>query len=434
MTTVIRDVVCPFCGSLCDDLEVTLEEGAIGKIKNGCALSRSKFNHLGDIPQPQVAGQPVTLPEALEEGGRILRSARHPLIYGLSSTTCEAQRAAVALAEKLGASIDSTSSVCHGPSTLAKQMVGIPSCTLGEVKNRADLVVFWGCNPAEAHPRHMNRYSLRPEGQYISRGREGRTMVAVDVRRTATMRQADHSVMVPPNGDLEVLTVLRALVNQKPVHVQQVHDIPLEELEQLAQLMQNASYGVLFFGMGLTMSRGSHYNVRQALRLVQDLNEYNRFSIIPMRGHGNVAGSEHVLTWQTGYPFAVNFSRGYPRYGLGEFTAVDLLRRREVDAALVVAADPGATFPRGAARVLQEIPTVVIDPHWSQTAELARVFIPSAPAGIAASGTMYRMDLVPLPLRKIVDYPWPEDRVLLESLAEEVSACSLSVAVPSMTP
>lgn len=433
MTVVCRDVVCPFCGSLCDDLEVTLENGAISQVKNGCALARSKFDHLGDIPSPRVAGQKVALADALKEGGRILGSARHPLIYGLASTTCEAQRAAVALAEKLGASIDSTSSVCHGPSTLAKQMVGIPTCTLAEVKNRADLVVFWGCNPAEAHPRHMNRYSLRPEGQFVTRGREGRTMVAVDVRRTATMRQADYSLLVPPNGDLEVLTVLRALINQKPVNAREVHGIALEELEQLVQIMQKASYGVLFFGMGLTMSRGSHYNVRQALRLVQDLNEHTRFTIIPMRGHGNVAGSEHVLTWHTGYPFAVNFSRRYPRYGLGEFTAVDLLRRREVDAALVVAADPGATFPREASRVLQEIPTVVIDPHWNQTAELARVFIPTAPAGIAASGTMYRMDLVPLPLRKIIDYPWPEDRELLESLAEEVSACSPSEAVASMT-
>ena len=90
------------------------------------------------------------------------------------------------------------------------------------------------------------------------------------------------------------------------------------------------------------MSRGTHYNVSQALALVRDLNKYTRYSVIPMRGHGNVAGSENVLAWQTGYPFAVNFSRGYPRYNPGEFTAVDLLRRGDVDAALVVAADPAA--------------------------------------------------------------------------------------------
>ena len=34
------------------------------------------------------------------------------------------------------------------------------SCTLGEVKNRADLLIYWGGNPAECHPRHFTRYTL----------------------------------------------------------------------------------------------------------------------------------------------------------------------------------------------------------------------------------------------------------------------------------
>ncbi len=82
---------------------------------------------------------------------RILDGADSPLIYGLSSTASEAQRKAIELADKLGAMIDTTSSVCHGPTGLAMQAVGEPTCTLGEVRNRADLVIFWGCNPAESH-------------------------------------------------------------------------------------------------------------------------------------------------------------------------------------------------------------------------------------------------------------------------------------------
>ncbi|WP_245618712.1 hypothetical protein [Methanogenium cariaci] len=50
--------------------------------------------------------------------------------------------------EILGGVIDSTTSVCHGPSILAIQEVGHPGCTLGQVKNRADLIIYWGgCNP-----------------------------------------------------------------------------------------------------------------------------------------------------------------------------------------------------------------------------------------------------------------------------------------------
>ena len=43
-----------------------------------------------------------------------------------------------------------------------------------------------------------------------------------------------------------------------------------------------------------------------------------------------VAGADDVLLWTTGYPFAVNLARGYPRFGPGEFSANDALARREV--------------------------------------------------------------------------------------------------------
>ena len=45
------------------------------------------------------------------------------------------------------------------------------------------------------------------------------------------------------------------------------------------------------------------------------MNEYTRFVAIPMRGHGNVTGADQVMTWQSGYPFAVSYVHGHPRYG-----------------------------------------------------------------------------------------------------------------------
>ena len=64
------------------------------------------------------------------------------------------------------------------------------SCTLGEVKNRADLVVYWGSDPVESHPRHLERFVLAP-GKFVPQGRRGRTLVVADVKRTATAELAD---------------------------------------------------------------------------------------------------------------------------------------------------------------------------------------------------------------------------------------------------
>ncbi len=75
-----------------------------------------------------------------------------------------------------------------------------------------------------------------------------------------------------------------------------------------------------------------------------------------MRGHANVNGSNQVLVWQTGYPLAVNYNRGYPRFNPGEYSVFDMLNRKDVDAALIIATDPGSALAAGAVQYLQSIP------------------------------------------------------------------------------
>ena len=77
--------------------------------------------------------------------------------------------------------------------------------------------------------------------------------------------------------------------------------------------------------------------------------------------------------------------------------------RKESDAALIVASDPVANFPRKAVEHLVNNPLIVIDPHRNATTQMADVVFPSAFVGIEESGTAYRMDHVPLPLKKVVE-------------------------------
>jgi formylmethanofuran dehydrogenase subunit B len=137
-----------------------------------------------------------------------------------------------------------------------------------------------------------------------------------------------------------------------------------------------------------------------------------------MRGHFNVTGADEVSLWQTGYPFAVNFSRGYPVYNPGEFSAVDILARGECDAALIIASDPVANFPIEASKHLAKIPTIVMDPKFSMTSMVAEVVIPTAMAGIECEGTAYRMDGVPIRLRKVIEPKYPPDKEILKRMIE----------------
>jgi formylmethanofuran dehydrogenase subunit B len=408
--TVYDDVVCPFCGCCCDDLRIEVEENRIAKIENACVLGRAKFEayrvdrHTTPVGLKDGVPRQMKLEEAVDWVAETLVRSRYPLLYGWSSTSCEAIKLGIELAEEVGGVCDNTTTVCHGPTILGVHDVGEVAATLGTVRHRADLVVYWGCNPVHAHPKHMARYTIFPRGRFVG-GRSERRLVVVDPRRTETARLADVFVQIQSGSDYEVISALRMAVRNEEIEADVVGGVPVERIEELADLMTGCRFGILFFGLGLTMSDGKNRNIDAAISLVRDLNARTKFLIMPMRGHFNVSGANIVSTWQTGYPFAVDFSRGYPYYNPGETSAVDLLARGECDSALVVASDPVANFPRAAARNLVGVPLAVIDSHISATSTCACVTIPSALVGIEASGTTYRMDGVPLPLRKVVDPP-----------------------------
>jgi formylmethanofuran dehydrogenase subunit B len=301
---------------------------------------------------------------------------------------------------------------------------GKVTCTLGEVKNRADFILYWGGNPAECHPRHFTKYTLTQKGKFVPQGRKGRTMVLVDIRETPSARAADLFLQIQPGKDFELVTTLIALVKGRPVNTERVLEtgVPVEQLQDLVDRMKRARFGVLFFGMGLSMTRGKHMNSASVLTLVTELNAFTKFVAMPMRGHGNVTGADMVVRWTTGYPFGVSLSRGYPRFNPGEFSTVDLLVRGDNDAALILGADPGATMPQPAIEHLRRIPTIVLDPKVTHTSRLARVHITTAVTGISAPGTVYRMDEVPLPLRPALRSPYPTDEEVLRRIRQAAAA------------
>ena len=422
---IVKDATCTFCGCVCDDIDLTVEGHKIVDAKRACVLGNSWFlNHeIEDRPSCLVEGQPVSVEEGIERASQILANARYPLTYGLSDTTSESQRVAVGITDWIGGLVDTTTSVCHGPSGMAFQGVGEVTCSLGEVRNRGDLIIFWGSNPAESHPRHFTKYSLMPKGMFVPNGRKDRTCVIVDVRKTKSAKAADIFIPIRPRKDFEALWTLRALASGIELDAEQVEretGNPLSVWEDLMDRMKSARFGVIFFGMGLTMTRGKHANSEALLALTRDMNRYTRFVCKPNRGHGNVTGADNVVSWRTGYPFGVNMARGYPRFNPGEYTASDVLARGEADAALIVATDPMANFSEKARRHLGAIPFVALDPKETPTTRAATVAFTVATYGINVPGTVYRMDDVPIPLRPAFESPHPSDFDILSGIERRV--------------
>jgi formylmethanofuran dehydrogenase subunit B len=287
----------------------------------------------------------------------------------------------VAVAEAIGAVVDPEGGGAAYPA------IGWSTATFGEIRDRAELVVAWRADPAVTNPRLLGRLRL----DRAARG--SRPLVVIDAQRTATAEEADGFVELDAAHDVEALWALRALVGGAPLDRDRIEELPLDGLDDLAERLRGARHVAMIHGAVDELGALALFS------LVRDLSRDRHAVTLGLRGGGNARGAEDVLAWQTGFPAAVSFARGYPRATAGELGAALLLARGEVDAALVVASDPLEHLPPAAVERLRELPTVVVDARATATSRAARVAFATAADGIEVPGTVHRMDGVPVPLR-----------------------------------
>jgi formylmethanofuran dehydrogenase subunit B len=423
MPQTFSDVACTVCGCVCDDLRLTFAGERLTSAEGACQLAEPWFAALSNLPQrptASIAGKAATLDAAVGKAAEILSQSRAPLIWGLSRSSTAGQRAAVLLADRIGATVDTTASVCHGPSIMAIQQVGESTCSLGEVRNRADLVVFWGADPAKSHPRHFERYSVDAKGLFVPRGRADRHVIVIDSEETETSRLADTFIKIRRGADFDVIWAIRQLL--RGINLPETADVgvPHDQLRRLTRQMSSCRYGAVFFGLGLAQSGLGHANVEALLQLVKGLNGFTRFTARRLRIPGDVAGADAVLCWLTGFAFAVNLARGYPRYNPGEYSANELLERNEVDACLFVGSEAFGDLSPAAQKAAKRLPTIALDYSNVKPSLVASVQFTTAIYGIHAAGTVYRMDEVPIPVRQLLATKLPTDEEVLRAIAARV--------------
>ena len=392
--------------------------GALERVARTCPIGDEWFSERAAHAPPlaRVDGREVDFAEAVEASAAILGEARLPLVCGLGQTDCESQRAAVALAEAIGAVIDPSGSVVDGAVGAASQAVGLSTATFGELRDRAELVVAWRADPVASHPRLLPRLRLDRAGRAPAGGDPERTLVVIDGQRTATADEADEFIELQAELDFEALWAMRALVRDIPLDRDLAARLPLDAFEQLAGRLRVCSYGAMLLGPA------AFVNALALLALVRDLARIAHVVALPLRHDGNARGAEDVLAWQTGYPSAVSFARGHPRAQPGEFSAAGVLERGEADAALIVGFDALAYLPPRAADHLRRIPTIVVDPRAApETAAIPRVAFATAAGGVHREGTAHRMDGVPVPLRAPLASARAGDEQVLAAIATRVA-------------
>lgn len=436
---IVEDVACTLCGCTCDDIGVHVSSNRVVEAERACKLAHPWFLKQNEATPPacEIEGKPVSYDAAVARATEILDRADAPLLYGLSRSSTPGQRAAIELADHLDAVVDTTASRRHAASIMALQRVGESTCSLGEARSRCDLVIYWGSNPVETHPRHLERYSVDAPGALLQERK--RTLVVVDVKETATSQRADLFLKIDRGKDFEALWALRALIAGRSLPPGFDVGAPQAQLVELAERMKTCGSGIVFFGHGLALGgtdkAATHTsgtgvaNVEALLLLVTELNMYVRFYARRMRVLGDVAGADSVLCWQTGFPFSVSLNRGYPRYSPGEFSASEMLQRREADAVLFVGSAGAADLHPAARKTLEDVPTIALDPPYQEHPTFRpTVLFRTAVYGVHALGTAYRMDEIPIPLKAFLSTTLPRDEDVLNDLLLSLRKQELPVA------
>lgn len=385
----VEHATCLGCGCACDDIDLVVRRDRIVETGNACSLGAAWFGD-GRVPaRARVAGRDAPIGAAIDAAARLMTDASRPLVYLAPDISCEAQREGVALADALRATLDTVTSATAIGSILAAQERGRAGATLGEIRHRADVVLFWGIDPALRYPRYAARYAPDAPGLQLPGGRRSRTVIAVDVGDARGPEDADVRLSVPVDEDVSTLTLLRAMIGGS---------VDARYTGVMAALLA-ARYAVIVAdGEPPVGAPPDPARSGALIALAQALNGPTRCALSTLRAGGNRSGADAVLTWQTGYPAAVDFSRGFPSYRPQGGAAGARLSRGEVDALLVLGAP--ALIPDDLLALMAGVPCAVVGPRASESAlGSSRAVIDTGVAGIHEAGTVFRMDDVPLTLR-----------------------------------
>lgn len=404
--TVWHEVASPFCGIASDDLTIEVNGNTVKVLENGDAVTRPGFETPITDTQPRIHGKEVTLDQAVSHIADLLINSKQPLIAGLG-TDLNGARAAMALADKSGATIDSYYSPAAFRNILVLQDTGYMTTTLTEVRNRVDLLVLVGTDIESTFPRFYERMVWNKESMF-GQDIESREVIYLgktpsgDASTSPNGKKAQ--VIACDNADLpEVVSVLRALVKGKQIQAETVAGVAVSDLSALADKLNAAKYSVVTWSAGQLDIDHAEATIQNVCEMIKEINATTRSNGLPIGGKEGDTTVNAVASWQSGYPMRTTFNRRFPDYDPFLNDSRRILANDESDLFIWVSSfNTAVTPPQSSAN------TIVLGRSGMQFETEPEVYIPVGVPGIDHEGRTFRSDsVVSVPLRKLRDSGLP---------------------------
>ncbi len=434
-------VVCPFCGIGCrfyikvvDDTVVDVKAYKGESVNRGslCPKGLTSTEYLTSpsrlrypLKKTETGFKPITWKEALREiTERLIEFKKKygaDVVGFVSSARCTNEENYVfqKLARLYGTNnIDNCSRLCHASSMVGLTRtlgLGVQSSPFEEIL-RTNVVLIWGCNPAETHPVLM---------KYVLKAREhGARIIVVDPRRTRTAQLADIHLQLHPGTDVALAnSLMNVIINKRlyntefirerttgfndlsiivdeyPPHVvEKITGVKAEKISEAARMFATAGRGVVIWGVGATQ-HAYGTDVATALSNLALICGYigrEGTGIYPLSGQNNVQGACDMGALPDFLPGYIRVTDNNGRGRIAKLwgveslpaepglTLIELLKassRGRIKALYIVGknlvvSSPDTHMAKDALRRLEFL--VVQDIFLTETAELADIVLPAA--------------------------------------------------------
>ncbi|RWO56727.1 tungsten formylmethanofuran dehydrogenase [Mesorhizobium sp.] len=265
-------------------------------------------------------GNRVTLVErAAAHAAALLGSSRCP-VFSLD-TDIHGTRAAIALAERVGAAYDHADGAAVSREAALFTDKGAMTVAPGETRRRADVVVIVGELPQIHHQfvgelaETVPDLSARNQREIFLVGSNGTAAPPLSNGRTATLLSCGEASLGA------TLAALRAQWRGRQTSQ------PVSNFDDFAKALEAAHFPVFLFsgdateGLALEMLQG----------LVSDLNRKSRASGLHLPASENGWGSALASTWMTGFPLRTGFARRFPDFDPWRYDVARMIAAGEAD-------------------------------------------------------------------------------------------------------
>ena len=273
-----------------------------------------------------IGNRETLLERAVGHAAALLHSSRCPVFS--FDTDIDGTRAAIALAERVGAAYDHTDGVGLARETALLTDKGGMFIAPGEVRRRADVVAIVGELP-EIHHGFVAELAGTVPDLTASNVREffligdGRTRAPpLDGRRVTRLSCGKAGL----GG---TLAALRAQCAGRQVSA------TVSNFGRFQSALGDAKFPVFLFSgysadtLALEMLQG----------LIADLNRKSRASALQLTASESGWGSTLASTWMTGFALRTSFARGFPEFDPWRFDARRQIAEGEADFHLWISAD-----------------------------------------------------------------------------------------------